>query len=355
MATFLETEQNTVNAVVLAGLFPLPLPRLAPEAALHVIFPDFDFGVDVPIVDFRPDVEHGRILVSAALADDVVATLDLTGGIVEGGTQFRTDESGVRIVYDRERARANFIASTLKALFSLSKEIHLEIPRIEPFLGLKFDQSLLETSRMLQRRQAAYRLMVIERATGEEFLLPPVFSAEEIERIAFVYYAIVDRSFFWSQEIQAVPIPATTQDMTYLISLEQMTDKPVGPVNISKTLFDKSIPLGQGTATFIDGRIERFDDVRNELARADGHLVNVVIRSVTGQVRYELPDAPRLPDSPWETNIQALIDLEHKLDSRLVDGYNALAAASLAGLTEEEVALITARPELDETAFLIDD
>ena len=52
--------------------------------------------------------------------------------------------------------------------------------------------------------------------------------------------------------------------------------------------------------------------------------------------------------------MQMLIDMEGQLDAALVERYNALAAASLAGLSENEKAEITARPEVGE-AFLIDD
>ena len=77
MTTAFETETNSVNAIVLAGSFPLPLPQLVPEASLRIVFPDFAFGVDIPIVEFRPEIERGKITVSAVLADDVVATVDL--------------------------------------------------------------------------------------------------------------------------------------------------------------------------------------------------------------------------------------------------------------------------------------
>ena len=49
-----------------------------------------------------------------------------------------------------------------------------------------------------------------------------------------------------------------------------------------------------------------------------------------------------------------LVDLEPHLDSHLVERYHALAAATLSGLTEEEKAEVTTRPEFGE-AFLIAD
>jgi hypothetical protein len=49
------------------------------------------------------------------------------------------------------------------------------------------------------------------------------------------------------------------------------------------------------------------------------------------------------------------IDLESQLDAHLVERYHSLAAATLDDLTEEEKAAVTARPDLDEEAFLIED
>jgi hypothetical protein len=68
-----------------------------------------------------------------------------------------------------------------------------------------------------------------------------------------------------------------------------------------------------------------------------------------------LQNAPRLREPGWDPSIQALIDLEPQLDARLADRYNALAASTLDDLTEEEKRDVTARPELDEAAFILSD
>jgi hypothetical protein len=83
----------------------------------------------------------------------------------------------------------------------------------------------------------------------------------------------------------------------------------------------------------------------------DGHDVLVEIISPTGIIHFDFPKAPRLPLNAWDSNTQVLIDLESHLDSRLAELYNDLAAATLAGLTAEEIAEVTARPELNFGAF----
>ena len=77
----------------------------------------------------------------------------------------------------------------------------------------------------------------------------------------------------------------------------------------------------------------------------------VNVRSRIGVAHYSVPDAPRLPAKGWNGDLQMLIDMEGQLDAALVGRYNDLAAATLDGLTDEQKAAITARPELDEEAF----
>ncbi len=148
--------------------------------------------------------------------------------------------------------------------------------------------------------------------------------------------------------------PATDEWLNRLIDLDRYDAFTRGPDPLSKTLFGVKIALGDEILTIEDKIIEDFDKVQKELACNDGHQVAVVIRSLSGQGRYEFLNPPRLPDRPWEPMIEMLADLESHLDARLVERYHALAAATLSGLTEEEKAAVTARPELDESAFLID-
>lgn len=97
--------------------------------------------------------------------------------------------------------------------------------------------------------------------------------------------------------------------------------------------------------------MEDRDHIIQEMLSNDGHSVEVKLRSLSGQIRYELPEAPRLPVAAWDQKIQMLIDLEDKLVDSLANRYHALAASTLVNLTDEEKAEITARPELDEEAF----
>jgi hypothetical protein len=120
-------------------------------------------------------------------------------------------------------------------------------------------------------------------------------------------------------------------------------------------LLGQEISLGHETVIIEDGIVEDRDRIIQEMSSNDGHNVEVKFRSLTGQIRYELPEAPRLPVAAWDPIIQKLIDLEEKLALELAARYHALAASTLANLTEEEKAEITSRPELGEDAYLMAD
>ena len=77
------------------------------------------------------------------------------------------------------------------------------------------------------------------------------------------------------------------------------------------------------------------------------------IRSLSGQDRYEFTEIAYSSRVSWEPKVQALIDLEPYLDMAIIERYHALAAATLAGLTEEEKKEVTTFPDLDES-FIVD-
>jgi hypothetical protein len=237
-------------------------------------------------------------------------------------------------------------------MLSLAEDVYLRIPELQLDLALKFDEPLLDISQMLRRRQIAYRIMVIEKATGYEFQLPLDISGEQVETIALIYHAIVERSFDWPIDSITVFFPASEEWLNRLTFVNQFDAFTLGPDPIARNLFGKQISLGEGNVTVLDKSIENFDKVQQKLTCNDGHTVPVVIRSLSGHGRYVLPEAPRLPVAPWDSMIKELINLEAQLDARLVERYHALAASTLEGLTEEEKTAITARPELDEKAFL---
>lgn len=63
--------------------------------------------------------------------------------------------------------------------------------------------------------------------------------------------------------------------------------------------------------------------------------------------RYELLNAPRLPEEPWDERVESFIKVEDRLSDLLAISYNNLAAATLSGFTPEEIESLTTRPEME--------
>lgn len=334
-----------------AGALPVPFPDIDFETLFYIDLPDFGSHLASPITGFQFVRESGTVTLQAKVGNDVVATLTLLGKLSEA---FRIDEVSIDIRTLQDTPRAEFIGSTLFALLGLSRETELRIPVMGLDLRQRFDLPLRRVSQRLQMRQTAYRLMVIERATGLEFSLPQNYPGEDVKTIAYLYHAIIDRSFLWPIGAVTVYVPATQERLLLFPRDETPTSQALGPTPVVKNLFGQTIEIGEEELFLDDAVIENLAAVRSELACNDGHPVEVTIRSLSGTARVVLKNAPRLPKQAWDSSIQALIDLEPLLNTCLADHYNALAASTLADLTEEEKREVTSRPELDERAFLME-
>jgi hypothetical protein len=224
-----------------------------------------------------------------------------------------------------------------------------------------FSTPLREVSKLLQKRQTYYGLMVIERAADLRLDIPENISGDEMNSISFTYHAVVERTFYWLAKFISLPMPANEESLTWLNNLKptesggSIYKLQFGPTPELRTVLGQTIVLGPETVFIDDAIIQNREEVRRELSKLDGHTVPVVIRPRTGMGRYYVPEAPRLPDSPWDEKIEVCVRLEDQLNERLATRYNELAASTLAGLTPEEVKAVTERPTLGEDAHLIKD
>ncbi len=241
--------------------------------------------------------------------------------------------------------------STIRVALVLADEMHVQIPSLHVDLTARFSESLLEISQTLRRRQIDYRVMIIERAIGHEFHLPSDISGDEVRDITLAYRAITEHSFIWPADSATVFFPATKEGADTLSRISQESDVPIYPVPFSLELFGYQIDLGQRGVIIKDAAIENYEIAYKEITQGGGQEVPVIIRSTSGQARYDFFGVPEPPTTMWKQNIQRLVELESQLDAALVNRYHALAASTLEGLTEEERISITARPELDEKAF----
>lgn len=321
---------------------------------LQISIPEFHVDLALSIKELKSEMESGEVILFAVVDSGSTLILTLIGELSREEDKFQIKQVGLNIETVNKSTRSDFVRASLRVMLSLAEDVYLRIPELQLDLSLKFEEPLLDISQMLKRRQIVYRIMVIERSIGYTFELPLDISGEQVKNITLIYHAIVERSFVWPINEVGYGFPATEEVLNRLLFLNQLPSATFGPHQITITVFGKQISLGNGYVTVEDKFIENFDEVQKELACNDDHIVKVVVRSLTGQGRYDLPEAPRLPDIPWEERLQGLINLEDQLDAALVARYHALAASTLEGLTEEEKAEITISSNIGE-AFLIED
>lgn len=332
---------------------PVSLRNISPNS-IEIAFPEFGGAFGGAVTIDSSEVDSGLVIATASITPDLDLVMELVDEDQTGSSTRATVEIRHR---DAERRRAIdvFLRYTLFALLGLSRrvDLRLHIAGVEPLVSLSFAIPLSAVSQYLQSRHLAYKVMVIERATQEQFFLPATRSAVEVATISFVYEAIVKRSFLWPDNYDGgvIRLPASREGLSELLALKQEREVKCGPHPITSTLFGKTISLGVGTVTVLDAEIEDGDQSEAVLEGSEGREVQIGIRSLSGRIRYDLPEAPRLTEGLWDRNTQALIDIDSLLDAALFERYNALAAGSLAGLTDEEKARVTERVDF-AAAFL---
>jgi hypothetical protein len=253
-------------------------------------------------------------------------------------------------------ASSEFVAASLLALYGLSREGAVSVALAgDEFLvcgGPKV--SLIEMSQTLRWRDLAYKLMVIERAAGVEFRLPPVYSSKEVGRILFLYQAITRRSFEWPIFNMSpglpVPLKATLADQRRVQKVGSQASYLFRLPPLSDRLFGEQIQLGEVGVMVRRPIFLNANELLDEISVGDGHEVIGQVTSLEASLKINTTAAPVLPSSPWNDSEQRFIEIGPFLSSRLADEYNSLAASTLAGLSDAEKAEITARPELDLTS-----
>jgi len=335
---------------------PLPIPLLQVEQGLPLYFdvPAFRLQLVIPIIEVESDMNSGRVVFKATIEEDALLILTGTGKLNEDGDSFKIEHVNLHIERLVETASADFIVSTFRAALVLADDIYVRIPSVQLDLTLRFDEPLLDISHMLRRRQIDYRIMVIERTVGHEFHLPLDITGDEVRNIALAYHAIIDSSFDWPINSVTLFFPAAREWADTLTRLRQERSIPIGPDPFSLELFEHQIDLGKRGIIIQDAVINNYETVQREMSKDDGQVVPVVIRSTSGQARYDFFGVPKPSANMWNPEIQRLVELESQLDATLIARYHALAAATLDGLTEKEKAAFTVRPELDEELFLMD-
>jgi hypothetical protein len=316
-------------------------------------FKELDLSMTILIRNLTISDDYTRVLVQALIDPGVTLSLTLHNEQREESNNYEIKSVSIRFEASTHTSRAHFVESSLYAMLALAGPISIVLPEMNVDISVSFDLPLFEISSLLQSRQTYYGLMVIEKSTGIRFSIPEYITADNMASISFVYYSIIERTFDWLANFITLPVPATQEILSWLNNLNPIDpDGAVykmafGPTLTARTIFDQLIVLGPETVFVDDALLTNRDEIREELAQLDGHEMSIVFRPLSGMGRYELPEAPRLPMKPWDEALGRFIDLEGTLNERLAASYNALAFATVRGLSQEEIASITTRPEIN--------
>ena len=342
---------------------PQSLPRLddAQDSLLAIDLPAFGVKLTSEVADLRFSSDYREVVFESAIDAGVAALLVLHNEPSNGSAEpLKIKNASWSLQLANHKARTHFIADTLYAMLGLAGPITVAVPNMRLELRLNFNMGTPEISKFLQLRQVEFGLMVIEKACGMDFEIPPQISGEEMHSISFAYHAISMRQFEWRVNEITQPTPATEEMLAWFDSLKSSGSDGVyklmfGPSPFTRAILGQQVSLGQQTVFIDDAVIENREGVRRELAQEDGHIVLIRIRPRSRRGRYVFTDAPRLPEAPWDERISGFIALEEVLNTSLANRYHELAASTVSDLTPDELEVVMARPELSEDAYLIQD
>ncbi len=75
-----------------------------------------------------------------------------------------------------------------------------------------------------------------------------------------------------------------------------------------KYIFGVGINLGVLAAKLDNAVIENYDEVKENLSKLNGRIVEVKLRSISGVSRMIALQVPSLPPNPWTPELQKLIE-----------------------------------------------
>jgi len=320
-------------------------------------FTDFDADFEFEIFNVEGSLESNEIVLSLSLDKQASVKVSLEGYWKQLKPNiepnFHITNFGMKLYEKLETPISMFLNSTLWSMLGLSSGFIIEFPSLNNYnLSSSFEMPIDEVSKILQERQIAYRLLVIESATGIKLPFPHGFiDGKDIENILFCYKAIVERNFNWFASSTTIYWDANEVSLSWFPETKKPTSVTFRPESITKSIFGVDVPIGILTVKINTAVIDNYDEAKEKLSRLDNESVNIQQRSIDGTITMISVEVPQLPKNPWSEKLQKLIDLDTKLDEKILEKYFNLASSTLDGLTEVQKEEITKRPELDEEAF----
>lgn len=324
------------------------------SSRFEVVSSEFNYTFTFEIMKVAGSLESNNIVLYLKFSKNLILKTTLSGYWTQQEEQnFYLQKFNIEVEKRDETSISVFLLSTFWAILSLSRSVRFSIPDFDYSFTNSFELPINDISVFLQERQIAYQLMVIEQALEISLPFPDGFiDGKDIENIAFCYHAIFEREFDWFCDTLTFFPPSTTDYVDLLPSTNTPFPLTFPTPDEKRVIFRHSLNLRQLFIKIKQAIVVNYEEAKKNLLVLDGKLVEVIIKSVNGKMRYAAINVPTLPKNAFSKDIKKLIDLDLQLDSILLDKYFALAASTLDSLSEEQKAAITERPILDKEAFI---
>ncbi len=323
------------------------------SSRFEVVFPDFDSSFDFEIIKIFQNLESNNIIFYLKLSKSLIIKAILSGyWTQQKDPEFYLQKFDIELEKKDETPVTVFLVSTFWAMLSLGEKVVFSIPNSDFNFTNSFDLPLDEIGILLQERQIAYRLMVIEKALKTSLPFPDGgIDSRDIENITFCCNAIVEREFDWlCKRLTFFPLSTTEySDLLPPTNSPFLLTFPTG--NEKKAIFGRSINLGQLLIEIDQAVVANYEEAKQKFLLLNGEPVEIVVKSMNGKMRFKTINVPTLSKNAFSREIQKLIDLEEKLDSMYFEKYLNSFSNAFEGLTDEQIQAITERPMLEEEAF----
>ncbi|MCD9188554.1 MAG: hypothetical protein LUM44_19200 [Pyrinomonadaceae bacterium] len=319
----------------------------------NISFSDFDNIFKFTIVNITWDRFSNEILFKLDYLDIFSIQLKLNGywELKEKEELFQLNDVDWNFEEQNNNPTSAYFLNTFQSMLCLSDKVKVDFPAIDYYFNISVPLPLNSISDILQNRQIAYRLMVIEKAMQVSLPFPKSLTGEEVGNIAYCFHAIFDREFDWLAKPQLVPWVSNEEYLSLLPATSEPTTITFESEFVVKSIFGIEIKLGFMMARIEKCVIDNYAEAKENLLKLDGSIVEIKQRSVDGLIKIIAIDVPELPPNPWSKKLQKLIDLDKVLDSKYFNKYLNSFANAFEGLTDEQSQAITERPTLEDKAF----
>lgn len=333
--------------------FPFSTPASSLEGQLvnaddfEIRIETFDIFFKFKIDDIQWSLDKNEIVFKLNHANHLFVEVKLNGSWGTDPEQtFHLEDFSLNLEKELDTPLSVFVASSFRAMLALSNKVHIRIPSLQYDIWSSFELPIAAIQKLLEMRQIAERLMVIETVFNTRLFLPPNdIKAADVEAIAFSYHALVEREFDWRAK-DITFFPTASEEYQYFVPEKDEVFKLRFPTqNQEKTIFGKAINLGQFYIEIRRARIANYEKAQKEMLSLNQKPVEMVIHPEDAKIRYVAINTPQFDWRRWPVEVQMLIVLKSKLTDILLERYFKAVSSTLEGLSEAEIAEVTKRPK----------